>query len=781
MSNWTYTTLALPQTVAAVACLLALVVTLRRRVSGRLAGSLAFMLASHLVWAGAGALEFCAHSLDTKTLLSQISYLGITAGPLALLHFTHAYIDDGALPPRRWRLLAGLLGALVLGLCWTNQTHRLLWSDVTQVEILGHPFAHYHRGPAFWLVVAYCYGFMLASSARLIRHTLRVGGIFSRQSLLILAATLAPWLTSLAYVLRLGPAPELDHTPVGFALSSVLLTLGVTRLRLFEVSHVPADVLFARVPDPVLVIGAGGRLLRANSAAIEQLGASPARFGEPLAETLPAAPGLAAVLLENPADTRWKTTREVAGVWWEIESGPAGASSPARLVLLRDITEQKTAERRLADALARAERLRGEADAANAAKSVFLAQVSHDLRTPLHAILGISDLLRAGQTDARIRADADTIHEAGHILLRLINDLLDLSRIESGRIDLAYEPFRLDEVLTPVVDLLAVKARTKQLTLTHSIDPALPAALCGDADRLRHILFNLAGNAVKFTSTGSITLAVTSSPEGLAFTVADTGPGIPADRLPTLFDPFDRGDAEAVQAIEGTGLGLAIARRITRAFGGDITVASRPGEGSVFTVNIPLLPSDADPEAPGLRRLHGPLPPSRRTGSAPPLPFTAQRPGDRALRVLLADDQEISRRVSGELLRACGCEVTIARDGAEALALLRVTPHDLAILDGQMRRLNGWDVARRLRSGEAGEAPRLLPILALTADLSPESRDLWRSAGVDQILAKPGGRDALQAALAKIPSVQTPPTHGNTPPPAEAASGIHPPPPPAQT
>lgn len=751
MSHWNYTTLALPQTVAASACLLALVVVLRRRASGRLAGALAFMLASHLVWAGAGALEFCALSLETKTLLSQISYLGITAGPLSLLHFTHAYIDDGALPPRRWRLLAGLLGALVLGLCWTNQTHHLLWSDITRVEILGHPFAHYHRGPAFWLVVAYCYGFMLASSARLIRHTLRVGGIFSRQSLLILAATLAPWLTSLAYVLRLGPAPELDHTPVGFALSSVLLTLGVTRLRLFEVSHVPADVLFARVPDPVLVVGAGGHLLRANSAAIEQLGASPDHFGEPLAKSLPAAHGLASVLLENPAEPRWKTTREINGVWWEIESGPAGATSPARLLLLRDITEQKYAERRLADALARAEQLRHEADAANAAKSVFLAQVSHDLRTPLHAILGLSDLLRDNQTDPRVCADAETIHEAGHILLRLINDLLDLSRIESGRIDLAYEPFRLDEVVAPVVELLAVKARAKHLALAHTLDPTLPVALCGDADRLRQILFNLAGNAVKFTPAGTVTLSATSRPGGLVLVVADTGPGIPPERLPTLFDPFDRGDTRAVQTIEGTGLGLAIARRLARALGGDITVASQPGQGSVFTVHLPLLPADTDPDTPGLRLLHGAPPPprTRRAGSAPPLPTPPLEPRPRRHRVLLADDQEISRRVSGELLRACGCEVTIAHDGTEAISLLRDCRHDLAVLDGQMRGLNGWDVARHLRSGAAGDYARTLPIIALTADLSSESRELWRDAGVDQIIAKPGGRDALVTALAR--------------------------------
>lgn len=751
MTAWQYTPMALPQALAAILCLIAFVVVMRRRETGALARSLLLMLASHIFWAGAGALEFTATTLWAKILLSQISYIGIVLGPYALLHFTHAYIHDGASPPRIWRVVSGVAAIVILGACWTNSAHGLLWQRVTLVERYDHPFANYERGPFFWVTVGYCYSFMLASSVRLIRHTLRIGGIFSRQSFIILAATLAPWLTSLAYVLRLGPAPELDHTPVGLAFTGLLLTLAVARLRLFEVAHVPSEILFARVPDPVLVIGRDNHLLRANSAAQDRLGLSSDRFGEPLEQALNKEPGLVPTLIERPNEPRWKTIRQVGEVWWEIESGPVGAKSRCRLVLLRDITDQKNTEKRLADALARAEQLRVEADAANAAKSVFLAQVSHDLRTPLHAILGISELLLAGPLDERVRADTATIREAGQMLLRLINDLLDLSRIEAGRIELAYDPFRIEDAIQPVIELLAVKARAKNLALAHTIDPALPPALCGDVDRLRQILVNLGGNAVKFTPHGSITLAAQSEPGALAITVSDTGPGIPADRIPTLFEPFDRGDHLSVQKIEGTGLGLAIARRLALAMGGDIDVSSRLGHGSVFTVRIPIVHADAPIETPGLRAVRGTAP-AVRIRAESPLPATtnerAAAPAQtHALRVLLADDQEISRRVSRALLRACGCVVDETPDGPETIEAIRAGTYDVAVLDGQMVAMDGWEVARRLRAGEAGEAARTMPIVALTADLSPEARARWRAADVGTIIPKPGNLRAITAAL----------------------------------
>ncbi len=610
--EWQFTGLALPQAVAAILALAGGLFVWRHRRGQPLGFWLALMLASNALWAGAGALEFLAATVPAKILLSQISYLGIVAGPVILLHFTHAYLDPGARPPRPLLVAAYTLGAGILLAAWTNSSHLLLWTDVVPQRDDGLLFVRYERGPFFWLTVAFCYGVMLRCSVLLLGQTIRIGGVFGRQGVLIVLATLAPWIASAAYVLRLGPRPELDHTPVGFAATGLLLSLGVLRFRLFELAPIPADTLFARIPDPVLVTDHAGHLVRANTAAFERFRLTRSDLGEPVAAVLRAHPALVALLHDRP-DLRWKHTLPDGDAWWAVESGPVhprATRSGARLLLLRDITEQKRSELLLADALARAEDLRREADAANAAKSTFLAQISHDLRTPLHAILGVTDLMLSGPLDEQLRADARTVREAGGILLRLINDLLDLSRIEAGRVDLAHEPFRLDELATPVIDLLAVKARAKNLALAATLDPTLPVALCGDADRLRQILFNLAGNAVKFTASGSVSIdlelersAANAHTGLLCISVTDTGPGIPADRLANLFEPFDRGDPDSVRRIEGTGLGLAICRRLAEAMGGGISVSSEPGRGSVFRLRLPILDAHAPPDTPGLRSL----------------------------------------------------------------------------------------------------------------------------------------------------------------------------------
>lgn len=761
LTEWQFTPLALPQVFAAVLSLLAGVLVWRRRHFSPLAPPLLFLLLAQFLWAGAGALEFCSADVRAKILLTQISYLGITAGPLSLLYFTYAYLRHGGSPPPLLRVVGVTGFVLILGAAWTNPFHHLLWTEIEPVWRGDALFARYERGPFFWFTVAYCYGIMLLGSVLLTRHSLRIGGVFSRQSLIILLATFAPWSTSIIYVLRIGPMPELDHTPVGFAVTGLLLSLGVLRFHLFDLTPIPAETLFSRIPDPVLVIDSGNRVVRANTAARQRFGLVPSYPGNPIATLLADQPDLVALLRER-SEPRWKHTLAVGEVWWEIESGPVGGRSHSRLILLRDITEQKRAERLLADALARTENLRREADAANAAKSTFLAQVSHDLRTPLHAILGISELMLSGPLDERLRADASTIREAGGILLRLINDLLDLSRIEAGRVDLARETFRLDAAVQPVVELLSVKARAKNLTLSHRLHPGLPTALSGDMDRLRQILFNLVGNAVKFTAAGSVSLEVHpglhAGRPALFAEISDTGPGIPPDRLASVFEPFERGDAGTRQQ-EGTGLGLAIARSLARAMDGDVTVVSTPDAGSTFTLRLPLLPAHAPAGLPGLR-----IAPDDSAPRPSPPPAPAPRPPHgRALRVLLADDQTISRRVSGALLRACGCQVTEVDDGPEALAA--VSPeHDLIVLDGQMQKLDGWDVARLIRAGEAGQTVRDKPILALTADLTPETRVRWLKAGVDIILAKPNSIDELGDAIRRVlehPTTPAPAAHRN--------------------
>lgn len=827
LTSWQWTYLALPQAIAAVLTLIASRLVRPHRDTAIGANWLYILLLSEVLWSASGALEFCAANLQTKIFISQISYVGIALGPLAIIHFVHTYTHGGARLPRTASLFYTALTTLIIIGALTNPWHHQLWPDVLPVERDGLLHANYQRGPVFWLTVAYCYVTMAVTSGLLIRHTLRIGGVFSRQSVLILLATASPWLTSLIYILRIGPAPELDHTPVGFAMTGLLLCWAVLRLRLFDLVPISANTLFDRIPDPVLVIDADGRLVRANTSAHKTFGFSNRQFGQPLPKVLDHFPALTEQLFAHN-EPLWKGEVQEESNWWSVESSLIDAgfklgSSRGRLILLRDITARKQAQTQLAETLERADRLRAEAEAANAAKGDFLAQVSHDLRTPLHAIIGFSELLLSGEKlDPAQRAEVNSIHDAGSILQRLINDLLDLSRIDAGHIDLADTSFCLDDVVDPVLDLLVLTARAKQVSLELNISPHTPAFLHGDSDRLRQVLFNLIGNSVKFTASGRVWINISKSAEDtLQIEVNDTGPGILPDQLEHLFEPFIRG-GKTVRAIEGTGLGLAISRRIVRAMGGDISVESTLGKGSTFTVSLPCRPAEPDdswtslhnalkgrtvtivvegetrsrqigdallafglsPQAaqktghlkdrdlvvgddsvpPGERdRLHfvplfdhvtaTTMLKRRRLARALLPPLNADRTAESEryrLHVLIADDNLVNRKVGAAMLARNGCTVVAVNGGIEALARLQQETFDLVVLDGQMDDLNGWEVAERIRAGQIGEALRNIPIIALSADLTPASRALWSKAGVEELLGKPVRNTELVASLARV-------------------------------
>lgn len=634
-------------------------------------------------------------------------------------------------------------------------------------------------------------------------------------------------------MLRIGPLPELDHTPVGFAITAMLLCWAVVRIRLFEIVPVAANTLFLRIPDPVLVTDPAGRLVRANDAALRRFGTLDRHIGRPLAEAFTGHPEIVSAILAAETHPERRTTLSSGATWWTIGSNAleeSGKRQQGRLVILRDITEQKRTELQLLQAkveleqtLARADALAREAVAANNAKSSFLTQVSHDLRTPLHAILGMTEVLRAGPLGTAQQAEVATISDAGDALLRLINDLLDLSRIEAGRIDLAHDPFLIDDVLDQIADLLGPAARRKGLGFVHWIEPGLPGGLRGDSGRLRQILINLVGNAVKFTERGGITIRVSRKDILLGIEISDTGRGISPGHLPGLFTPFNRGDPEAARHTEGTGLGLAISRRLAEAMGGVINVRSTPGQGTAFTLELPIVDDGATPvlfsriasQVAGRRITVAISDPGRRTaviqgllslgasahplgreqppGSVPLVVDDAEeaaglvaewraagstvviaagaqaRPSPAAVpltrrslasallsaaastaagasptvpsgprrRVLLADDNPLSLRVSAAQLAQCNCTVDTATGGLCALERLATQDYDLVVLDGQMPDLNGWEVAFRIRQGPKDARNARTPVIALTADLTPDSHLRWLNAGTAVVLGKP--------------------------------------------
>jgi signal transduction histidine kinase/BarA-like signal transduction histidine kinase len=381
-------------------------------------------------------------------------------------------------------------------------------------------------------------------------------------------------------------------------------------------------------------------------------------------------------------------------------------------------------------------RAKEAADQSNRAKNVFLATISHEIRTPLNGVLGMTSLLLDGELPASQRNSAQIIATSADHLRIVLNDILDVSKIESGLLAIEEIPFEPADIITSVKHILAPKAAERRLDFTAEIDPAIKGLLLGDPVRIRQILFNLVGNAIKFTDTGTITLKVRqleSTPTSLQlrFSVHDTGIGIAEEDQPRLFQTFAQLDGSSTRRFGGTGLGLSICRRLVDLMNGIISVQSQPGHGSTFTVTFNF--SRFEPTANATQNV---------ALSATLIPFAA------SARILVAEDNSVNQKVILQHLKRLGVQADLVADGQEAIDAMARHNYDLILMDCHMPVLDGIAATHEIRRIEKARGLRHLPIVALTAGIL--DREACLAAGMDDFLSKPFRPEVLRQILQRI-------------------------------
>ena len=494
--------------------------------------------------------------------------------------------------------------------------------------------------------------------------------------------------------------------------------------------------------DGMRLTDADGRVLRVNSAYCRLVNKSREELEGSLLTAIHAAPVQAdrletyrrrvrqreiASQMERPIEL-WDGRIIWMGVSNSVIESPEG---PRVLSIIRDVTARKLDEARLNEAVVKAE-------AASRAKSEFLANMSHEIRTPMNGVLGMIALALDGPLEPEQRDFLDMAQNSAKSLLSLLNDILDLSKIEAGRMEIASVDFSPHQVLAEMLDSTSLVASQKGIQLGAQVAPQVPAVVNGDPMRLRQVLMNLIGNAIKFTERGSVTVGLDYSADGsdgprLLGAVTDTGIGVPAERQGQIFEAFAQADGTTTRRFGGTGLGLAICKRLLHLMNGAISVESQSGQGSVFRFTVSVRPAASIGVA------------------SNPQPASAPPPPNRALKILLAEDNRVNQMVVVRLLEKSGHTVRVAANGREAVHLFALDRYDAVLMDVQMPEMDGLEATRLIRQAESESGSnRHAPVIALTAHAMAGDERICLDAGMDGYLTKPLDPKTLANALCRI-------------------------------
>ena len=688
-----------------------------------------FFLYGSLVQNVGYVLEMTAGSMDAAILAVKVEYLGSIFVPLLYCSFIHNYCYR-KMSEKLLRVLLAI-DVLVLLAVFTCDKTNLYYSSIDWVEVYGgHSFLQLAVGPMYVVFFIFSCGVPLIVSVGILFNIIIFYPAHAqvRQYKRILLLELLPFIALLLKVMNL--TGSFDPTPVTMGLMLSTVQIFVWSRRNYDFRYLAAEVVLQSISGGVLVLDAQRRIVSYNRTAqsiFSDLG--PHILGDNVEKING--------FREEMLDVDHSTSLYIHDRYYECQTQKMPGSRSALdgyTVLILDVTATR-------NYIEEIKRIREQAEQANKAKSAFLANMSHEIRTPMNAIIGLSDILMEESQGRKLYAFARDIKSSAQNLLGIINDILDLSKVEAGKMELVFTDYYVNTAVGEVVGMMEVAASLRGLELRYECDTSIPCRYHGDEGRIRQILINLLNNAVKFTKKGYVKITVSGSrgasedEELLKFEVQDTGCGIRKEDLEKIFDNFQQVDSKQNRTVEGTGLGLSITKKLVELMNGNIHVESVYGAGSTFTVTIPQTIVD--------KRTIEEMPDVLPAEVEQLKLFTAEE-----FKILLVDDNAVNRKVAKRLLDTYKFDLTEAASGPEAIDLVKKRVYDLIFMDHMMPEMDGIEAVQIIRSqcGENGTKP---VVIALTANVMAGEKERFLKNGFQDFLPKPLDRKSLNNMLAK--------------------------------
>lgn len=687
------------------------------------------LMGSSLVQNAAYLLELTAQTREVALAATKMEYLGASFIPLCYCWFICIYCGE-KVPERIFQFLGGI-DFLLLGMIFTCDRHNFYYTNVEWVTDVGeHPYLLLTYGPGhhIFLAVAVVIPCLISLYALLRSMQARAGQLVRKNYKIFVVLSLLPVAALLTYLGRV--VLSFDPTPFVCSITMVLVSIIVWGIRDNDFSRMAADVVLHNMPDGVIMLDAQKQLVSYNKAAADIF--TELNF-QNVGDSVEDMEDFPESILEG--EERKEFDLNYHSYESHVRKVPdKNGVNQGYVVLVFDTTET----RKYIDEIANA---REQAERANLAKSEFLANMSHEIRTPMNAIMGLSDIIMQESRGRRVYGYACDIRSASGNLLTIINDILDLSKVEAGKMELVLSDYYIRKIVDDVVNMMNIAASQRGLQLKCEYDETIPCRYHGDDGRIKQILINILNNAVKFTKEGYVKISVGGQPgadsetELLSFRIEDTGCGIQQEDLEKIFEDFKQVDSRRNRGAEGTGLGLSITKRLVQLMKGTIEVESIYGEGTTFTVRLPQKITDGSPLS-DTQEL-----PEPETEQAED--FVVEN-----YKVLVVDDNLINRTVAVSFLENYGFELTEAESGPESIELVKKTKFNMIFMDHMMPGMDGVEAVKIIRE-ECGENGRTPVIMALTANAMEGMREMFLQSGFQDFVAKPLDRKALNAVLSK--------------------------------